>query len=324
MTATDEQALPYAEGFDAYYTAEIVPELEKLEGKRRTAVLQFKIACGVALLGIPLFIVGAQVGSVMGVHEDVLAFGGIAMLFGGVLAAVLIHNHTQGKIKQVLVGKTCAFMGLDFATKDFAFPFERFRDAELLPRHDKRKLEDRIAGTHDGVQFELCEAHLERRKRSGGDDSDKDTTVFRGMLLVYSFSKPFNGQTVVVPDATWLGNLLGGTGRSGERVTLEDPRFEKQFEVYSNDQVEARYLLTPHFMERLTELAGHFGNPRGLSVAFTGSDLLIVVRSGQDRFEGGSLFKPAVERERADELLEELKLIYRIVDVLNLTDTTHA
>lgn len=35
-----------------------------------------------------------------------------------------------------------------------------------------------------------------------------------------------------------------------EKVTLEDPEFNEIFEVYSNDQVESRYLLTPAFMER--------------------------------------------------------------------------
>ncbi len=323
MTATTERALPpQAEGFDAYYDSNISPELQKLEGHRKTAVLQFKIVCGVAVLGIVSFIAGA--GFATGTMEDVLAFGGMALLFGGVLGAVLIHNRAHGKIKKVLVGGTCAFMGLEYADKDFQFPFNRFKDAQLLPSHDKRKLEDRIAGTHDGVAFELCEAHLERRKQSGGDNSNKDSTVFRGLLLKYNFSKPFHGQTVVVPDFTWLGNMLGGAGKTGERVTLEDPRFEKQFEVYSTDQVEARYLLTPRFMERLTELAGHFGNTRGLSVAFDENDLLIAVRSNQDRFEGGGLFESTTERKRADELLEELGLIYAIIDVLNLTDTTHA
>lgn len=36
-------------------------------------------------------------------------------------------------------------------------------------------------------------------------------------------------------------------------VRLEDPEFEKIFVVYSSDEVEARYILSTSFMERLVE-----------------------------------------------------------------------
>jgi len=42
-----------------------------------------------------------------------------------------------------------------------------------------------------------------------------------------------------------------------KRVGLVDPVFEKIFEAYGTDQVEARYLLTPTFMQRLVRLFCH-------------------------------------------------------------------
>ena len=38
-----------------------------------------------------------------------------------------------------------------------------------------------------------------------------------------------------------------------EPVELENADFEFSYNVYSNDQVEARYILTPKFMERVLE-----------------------------------------------------------------------
>ena len=38
------------------------------------------------------------------------------------------------------------------------------------------------------------------------------------------------------------------------KVGLEDPHFEKIFEVFGDDQVEARAILTPVFMEELVAL----------------------------------------------------------------------
>ena len=36
-----------------------------------------------------------------------------------------------------------------------------------------------------------------------------------------------------------------------KKIRLEDPEFQKQFEVYCDDQITARYVLTPAFMQRL-------------------------------------------------------------------------
>lgn len=43
------------------------------------------------------------------------------------------------------------------------------------------------------------------------------------------------------------------------KVILEDPKFNRRFNVYSSNQVEARYLVTPLFMELLNNLNASFG-----------------------------------------------------------------
>ena len=37
----------------------------------------------------------------------------------------------------------------------------------------------------------------------------------------------------------------------GELVKLENPEFESEFAVYSDDQIESRYILSPSLMERI-------------------------------------------------------------------------
>lgn len=338
-TQTTEAATGSAGDFDSYYNTEILPELEQLEAGRQKAVTRFKMAVAVAGLGALAFALGFLERPLLGVGSGVYSFGGFALMFAGIVAAALIYRRAQRKIKEVLVSRTCQFLGIDYAVEDFNFPFQHFEAAKIIPGHDRRHLEDRIAGSHDGVAFELCEAKLSRKGR-GKDKSDK--TVFRGLMLIYSFPKRFRGQTAVVQDRFWLGNKLSSLGKVGERVALEDPRFEELYEVYSTDQVEARYLLTPRFMERLTELADHFNAERtrdldererevmqrygrkSLTAAFSDNALLIMVRSEKNHFEGGSLFKPATDRGRADALIEEIELIHGVVDVLNLTDTSRA
>lgn len=321
------------DGFDAYYASEIAPQLEELEDERQAAAWRFKLYVGAGIAGLAVFlIVLLAIGENSATARLLAGFGlvvveqsllantllltGFGVFLGGFYLAYRIHGRMQGRIKQILVDKTCGFLGFDFAASHFSFPVGRFTNAGIVPGHRKSALEDRISGTHDGVAFELCEARL--KKRDGGEER----SVFHGLLLIYSFPKKFHGQTVVVPDLSLAGNLVHGVTRAGERVTLEDPRFEETFEVYSTDQVEARYLLTPRFMERLTNLSGHFSNPWNLHAAFAGNSLLISIRLTKNMFEGGGLLEPALARKRADDLIKELRLVSDIIEMLDLDRTS--
>lgn len=68
----------------------------------------------------------------------------------------------------------------------------------------------------------------------------------------------------MLKDSGWL-NLFKKIGRP-ERVKLEDVSFERQFEVFSDNQIEARYLLTTAFMERMSEVKKAF---QGKNIQFS-------------------------------------------------------
>ncbi|RLQ87862.1 DUF3137 domain-containing protein [Notoacmeibacter ruber] len=316
--ATDGESLSSSRfaRFEANYAAKIKPELEKLEVERRKAARQFKLGIAAGLLGLLLIVIGLLANSgrppitMQSPLPGLFALGGFTLFGGGFYRAFRIHGRFRGKMKSILVGKTCEFLGLDFVATDFVFPVERFRDAFIVPDHRERLLEDRIAGTLNGVPFELCEAHL--KKKDGGEERN----VFHGLLLLYRISRPFHGRTVLVPDLGRLGNHYHGAGHSMEAVALDDPRFGDRFQVYSTDPVETHALLTPHFMEAATELSGRFGNPWAFHAAFSDNCLLISIRVTKNMFEGGGLSKPAPARERVDELLAELKSIASIAEIV--------
>jgi hypothetical protein len=125
----------------------------------------------------------------------------------------------------------------------------KLRDRGILPRYDRARVEDEIAGTHHGMPVSIVEARLQRRQQK------RSRVVFDGLLVQVGLPRKLTGTTAVSPDGGPLGNLKTSWRSSGlERVQLEDPRFEKRYEVYGTDQVEARALLTPAFMERFTAL----------------------------------------------------------------------
>ncbi len=63
----------------------------------------------------------------------------------------------------------------------------------------------------------------------------------------------------------------------------ENPDFEKTFDVYSTDQIEARYLLSPSMMERLFALDREFN--KNITISFRDSNILIAIPESRNHFE---------------------------------------
>jgi hypothetical protein len=100
---------------------------------------------------------------------------------------------------------------------------------------------------------------------------------FRGMFCWAKLNKALPARILILPDH--LEDKIGFLAHSvqalrpgaGERlVKLEDSEFERYFAVYADDEVAARYILTPLVMRRLTELREHFRQDLMLSVGGRG------------------------------------------------------
>ena len=128
----------------------------------------------------------------------------------------------------------------------------------IIPNYDESisKTEDLVVGNYKDVSFALEELHL--KIETGSGKRRRRVTKFRGAVIMFCFNKNFVGRTIVKKDLGMIGNFgarkFDNNLNDLEKVNLEDCEFEKIFEVYSSDQIEARYLLTTSFMERLKNL----------------------------------------------------------------------
>ena len=217
-------------------------------------------------------------------------------------------SKVSASTKKTLVGGICKFLNLSFSV-DVNIPpkIEMFRDVGLIPRHQGRSsFEDLISGEAYNAKFEFYEAHLERLELN--KDRERYRTIFRGQLLALEFDQKFLGRTVVLRDSGWFNSKKKGDMK---RVGLVDPVFEKIFEAYGTDQVEARYLLTPTFMQRLVDLE-HSVDGHNIRFGFTGGYLLIAVETA-DRYEPGSMFSSLLETERTQKILDDIGAIYDVI-----------
>lgn len=183
---------------------------------------------------------------------------------------------------------------------------------------DDVKAADELRGEHNGVGYSVQElkATYTTTTHNGKSTQRHTHTIFRGLVARLEFHKHFHGHTVIVPE--YLGSsLFGGLFGSGtgEPVSLENAAFEERFVVRSTDQQEARYLITPKFMEVVVEAEALLGDrPR---LAFHGDELYVFISSSADRFEA-SLFSGVRPEKAVAELNEVIRLAERLIAAFDL------
>ncbi len=191
----------------------------------------------------------------------------------------------------------------------------------FFPIYDKSINEDNIRGEYKSVNIDLFETVLERARKSknGGTYYDK---VFRGIIIDLTFNKALKGTTIIRKDSGIIGNLFHEKLSNLKDIKLEDPKFNKIFQVYSDDEVEARYVLSVSFMERLKELSEAFGS-KVVQCCFYQEKVVFVVPIKKNMFEPGSIYANENFIDDAKSLLEEMALICKIIDILRLNIKTN-
>jgi hypothetical protein len=300
-------------GFAEIYQSEIRPALQGREHDREQAVSKARKYRYIGI-GLGLFI--ALVG-IVGFKSPFGPFLGVIVGFGLVTWGGQDLKKFGKEAKELLIQPVVRQLGLNFEAEpgEVASIYEH-KKVGIVPSWDRASYEDRLTGSRDNVEFELFEAHLEEKHRSTdskGRTTTRWVTVFKGQCLRFHFDKTFYGRTLVTRDAGFFNRFGGGKGM--KRASLEDPEFEKIFEVYTTDQVESRYLLTPDLMQELVNLEQTFHGGK-LKCCFYGGEMYITLQGG-NLFEPGSMFTPLDSPNRLRELLEDFAAVFHIIDVTN-------
>ncbi|MBE9607924.1 DUF3137 domain-containing protein [Chitinilyticum piscinae] len=136
----------------------------------------------------------------------------------------------------------------------------------------------------------------------------KYRTLFKGIFLSADNNKAFYSRTRLQP-----GSVNALNNYFGSYLTLEDPEFNAIFKASSDNEVEARYLLTPSTMERFKALHERFPE---LHAAYRDSRLLLALPASEPfQVDGGDSF---LTGELALSLREELQRYLGVVDALDL------
>jgi Protein of unknown function (DUF3137) len=290
--------------FDDVYAKDIEPELQLREADRRKALETFGLVllAGVLLVIVEMLLLPSSTSGRFDVRAAEVWLG--TLVAAGVLGYLPVRGVAKATKADVL-GALCKPLGVAYEAGDFDAPsFQTFLELHLLPKPDDKSFEDHFTGERGGHAFEICEATLAQgtgRNRS---------IVFRGQIFRIAFPKASEGVTVVLRNSGWLNRFECPPGLA--RVGLEDPKFEQIFEVYGSDQVAARVILTPTFMEQVLALEAAYAGEH-IRCAFVRGDLLIALE-GKDRFEIGSMFTSLVDRGRIEAVARNLAAVFKLID----------
>jgi hypothetical protein len=182
--------------------------------------------------------------------------------------------------------------------------FDDFLRLRLLPRPDDKAFQDFFAGRRGAVDFAICEANLAQ-----GSGKNRHV-VFHGQLFCLTTPRRLGSTTVVLRNTGWFKSFECPPGLAV--VGLEDPNFNRTFAVFGSDQVEAREILTPAFMQELNNLESVYQGAH-IRCAFDQAMLLIALE-GSNRFEIGSMFSSLVDRSRVESIARNIDQVFKLID----------
>jgi hypothetical protein len=290
------------------------PDLQDIQADRKRR-RPFGLGC--ILLGL-VALIGAVWGGLQ-VEDGPWRVGAIALGFTGLVAQLIGFGQLNlhgSRFELLARNAVFAQAGLSFKRAVSEFPTKPFQDLGLIPDYDEARFRDHVTGEIAGLSFQMCHAELIKRisKRSS-------KTPFKGVLLSSAFHKPIIGRTTVFPDPTKTGYVPAWNATEGERVRLESSAFEDLYEVYSSDQVAARYLLTPSFMERLmavqTQLQERDHNAI-VCLGLTDGHLLLAIFGERAWFEGPKGRPDLDDPSIIDNYLGDLDRLRDVIKTLNL------
>lgn len=308
------------ESFRSFYNRELHPLLVQTEARRKS-VQQWAYAMYIAI-AIAAIVVLIMFGS--GASPN----AGVAIPIAAAIITGWVYTDKKEKFaneyKLAIISKIVQFVSPGCAYSPTHHISETdYNNSNLHRReYDRFNGEDYFEGRHQKTDFYCSELHTEY-KTTDSKGRTSWHTIFRGLFFVADFNKNFSGGTYVWGDghaevsSTMIGRFFSSFSRQVERVELEDPEFEHYFDVYSTDQVEARYILSPSLMQRMVNLRQKMNCL--MECSFVQSKMYMSFPLSNDLFEPG-IHRANDNFETAWSYVSEFGLFFEIIDELNLNN----
>lgn len=247
--------------------------------------------------------------------------------FGGVFISIFVMNKPRKAYREafkqtyVLQSLESVFTDVDYIP-DQGISYDTIAATKMMNMGDRFRSEDYISARYRDIGFEQSDVHIEEEHES--TDSDGHTsrsyvTIFRGRWMIFDFNKEFRANLQIVQKGfrnAKRKRFFGKKENLFKKVDMESEVFNRNFQVYAQNEHDAFYIITPAFMERIKNLTDH--NKGKLMFCFVGDRLHIAIHDNKDSFEPGSVFKAIDEQAAMAKIRGEIEMITQFVDELSL------
>ncbi len=308
---------PSLNEIDAVFQKELAPNFREIESMRTTIYVRVGIAIVIDSIFMVIFVLFFMKSNHLDGGTLLPMAGGACIAFAFFLARGP-YRKFRGEFKEKIMNRIAERFFPEMKYLHDLHIEKSLYDESKLFREDLTTYSggDYFRGKIGEVDFQFSE--LLCQYTTGSGKNRQTHTAFKGFFFVGDFHRDFYFRTTIEPDVA--ESLLGVLGRGLQRVTslgdqklvdLENPEFEKLFVVRSSDQVEARFILTPAFMEKLVHFKKKVGN--AVHLCFVNGKMFLAVNTNHDYFEP-KLFGPLLEKRDLMKFLEMLHLLFGVAE----------
>ena len=300
--------------------ARLAPVLRELNALRTDIIAQVKAR---SYTRVPLGAIGGVLAwayARQGPDPPEVPALGLFMIVGAVAgeywAAYKLERQYRRRYKDQVLPKIASALGNLTYREASKSEVERLAGLRILPEYDALSADDEIHGIHNSLPIRIVEVRLRRRHNK------RTVTVFDGLLVAIMLPRSLTATTLVLTDrGVWENFKARWRGAGLETVRLEHQEFEKRYEVSSTDQIEARALLTPAFMDRFIELAtrAEFAVPGAIAEGHTLTVALPKRMGAGDLFEPPPYWMPAGGAALV-RLENDIRAVLKMADTVNKLD----
>ncbi|MBL7731200.1 MAG: DUF3137 domain-containing protein [Chitinophagaceae bacterium] len=303
--------------FSTFYHDQLSGLVEQIEMERRKLVRRQAVGYILTITSVIALFISMQSDS------QGLTIGAMVVLIAGITLWAITWEGRKGYVrhfKETIVRKVIEFIDPSFQyhPKGFINENDYKRSGLILDKHDDYEGDDYVEGKRERTFF--CFSELKTTRTEGSGKSRRTVTLFNGLFFIADFNKNISGRTYVWSEANpqldFFKRIFSSVADGLEKVKLESTEFESRFIVYSTDQVQARYILTPSFMERMLRLEQKLGT--GISFSFLQSEIYVAVPVKDKLFEP-TFFRPN-DYESVGDYYNTVHAVIDIIDELRLND----
>lgn len=240
-----------------------------------------------------------------------LVVPGIILIVAGIARMVNVNktvNYYKDNYREKLIEFLLKGYDYSFTEKD-KIEEKVFKDSQFGGYYHDYKGADKLSinipnddGSKSNNYLTLCDLRVTRTERDS--DGDSNTVVVYQGVFAYIYL-PFQFKCRLC-----INSIYREKSVKLEKVSLEDINFNKCFSVYSNDQIEARYVLTPKMMENLLNLKDKLKTRIKITLA---DNKLFIGLCDEDFLELAKLDNEKVETIFED-LYDDINVILSIVN----------